>query len=229
MRKAAEAGRGTFTIISALHEVGEKMDRLFRKLENPQVTNIDVQWPGGTLVESYPAIVPDLYLGEPVTVRAHASTPFRAGESVRIVGDSPGGSWSAELSLETQHDSPGVGSLWARARIADLLDWLRRGGDGDEIRQSVVETALRHHLVSKFTSLVAVDKTPVRPAGDPLSSEQVPNRMPYGQDAAVIFGFPATATNAPLLRAVGAVLVLSALLLLVLPPGLVRRRHGPAA
>ena len=38
MRKSAEVGRGTFTTISALHEVGEKMDRLFSKIEHPQVT-----------------------------------------------------------------------------------------------------------------------------------------------------------------------------------------------
>ena len=40
MRKAAEAGKGTYTFISALHEVQEKMDTLFQKLEQPQVTNI---------------------------------------------------------------------------------------------------------------------------------------------------------------------------------------------
>jgi Ca-activated chloride channel family protein len=228
MRKAAEAGRGTFTIISALHEVGEKMDRLFRKLESPQVTNIDVQWPGGTPVDTYPAIVPDLYLGEPVTIRARASTSFRPGEAVRVVGDSPAGAWSTELLLETGQQSPGVGALWARARIGELLDQQRRGANPDEIRQSVVETALRHHLVSKFTSLVAVDKTPVRPAGDPLASEQVPNLMPYGQSGAAIFGFPATATDAPLLRRVGAALVLAAILMLMLPAGAGRRRHGLA-
>ena len=48
MRKAAEAGRGSYTFISALHEVREKMDRLFKKLEQPQVTNIEVQWPTRT-------------------------------------------------------------------------------------------------------------------------------------------------------------------------------------
>ena len=56
MRKSAELGRGTFVIISALHEVQVKMDRPFRKLEYPQVTNINVAWPGGTLVESYPDV-----------------------------------------------------------------------------------------------------------------------------------------------------------------------------
>ena len=35
MRKAAEAGRGTSTTVSALHEVEERMERLVRKLEQP--------------------------------------------------------------------------------------------------------------------------------------------------------------------------------------------------
>ena len=112
--------------------------------------------------------------------------------------------------------SDGVAALWARARIGELLDAERRGTDPDAARASILETALTHHLVSKYTSLVAVDKTPVRPAGDPLSSEQVPNLMPYGQSGNAIFGFPATATGAPALRIMGAAWLLSALLLIAL-------------
>ena len=41
MRKAAEAGKGTYMFISALHEVQEKMDDLFEKLQQPQVTDIE--------------------------------------------------------------------------------------------------------------------------------------------------------------------------------------------
>ena len=229
MRKAAEAGRGTFTIISALHEVGEKMDRLFRKLEHPQVTNIDIQWPSGTIIDGYPAVVPDLYLGEPVTVKARAATAFRPSDTVRVTGDSIGGAWFSDLSLDDEHQSPGVAALWARARIANLLDKQRRGANADEIRDAVVQTALLHHLVSKYTSLVAVDKTPARPAGDPLSSEQVPNLMPYGQSSTAIFGFPATATGAPALRLTGLLLIAAALLFLMLLPAGGKRRHGLAA
>jgi Ca-activated chloride channel family protein len=222
MRKAAETGRGTFTIISALHEVGEKMDRLFKKLENPQVTNIDVQWPSGVIVASYPSVVPDLYLGEPVVVKARASGEVRAGDLVRVVGDSVDGAWSNELALGGHPQSAGVGALWARAKIADLLDQMRRGASEDDIRGDVVETALAHHLVSKYTSLVAVDKTPVRPAGEQLDSEQVANLMPYGQSGSAIFGFPATATNAGTLQQTGLLCLLLALLLMAGP--LIRRR-----
>jgi Ca-activated chloride channel family protein len=216
MRKAAETGRGTFTTISALHEVGEKMDRLFRKLEHPQVTNIELQWPGGTLVETYPSVVPDLYLGEPVSVRVRASGAFRPGDKMRITGDSVAGAWSSDLSLAVDAQSAGVAALWARARIADLLDRQRRGADAEETRTAIVETALAHHLVSKHTSLVAVDKTPARLAGDPLRKEQVPNLMAHGQSGHAIFGFPATATDGPALRKSGLLTILAALLILMM-------------
>ena len=216
MRKAAETGRGTFTTISALHEVGEKMDRLFRKLEHPQVTNINLQWPGGTVVDSYPSVVPDLYLGEPVAVRVKALGGFRPGDSLRITGDSVAGAWSSDISLTVDSQSPGVAALWARARIADLLDKERRGADADETRAAIVATGLKHHLVSKHTSLVAVDKTPVRLAGDPLTREQVANLMAHGQSGRAIFGFPATATNGPALRKEGLLTLLAAMLILAM-------------
>ena len=226
MRKAAEAGRGSFTFISALHEVHEKMDALFKKLEYPQVTDIDIEWPSGVVVDSYPSVVPDLYLGEPVSVKAQASNTFRQGDAVRITGNSVTGGWAAELALDTSVQSEGVGALWARARISELMDRERRGGNAEELRSGILETALRHHLVSKYTSLIAVDKTPVRPAGDPLSSEQVPNLLPYGQSANAIFGFPATATSAPALRIMGAAWLLAALLFAVMLRTGRRRRHA---
>jgi Ca-activated chloride channel family protein len=215
MRKAAEVGRGTFTIISALHEVAEKMDALFRKLEYPQVTNIDVEWPGINVIETYPNVVPDLYLGEPVTIKARASTEFLPGQAVRISGDSAAGAWSRDLPLVNKGDDPGIAALWARAKIGSLQDDERRGADSETVRKAIVDTAIRHHLVSKHTSLVAVDKTPVRPASDPLGSEQVPNLMPYGQSMNAIFGFPATATEARALQLRGLAFLLTALLLFV--------------
>ena len=102
----------------------------------------------------------------------------------------------------------------------DLLDQVSRGADAGKTREAVLETALTHHLVSKYTSLVAVDKTPVRPAASALNGEQVPNLLPYGQSRNAIFGFPATATAAGTYRLSGLLLIVIALfLLLVLTPG----------
>ena len=73
---------------------------------------------------------------------------------------------------------------------------------------------------------MAVDKTPVRPAGEGLDSEQVPNLMPHGQSGAAIFGFPATATNAQMLQLSGLACLLLALLVMAGQP--LRRRFFDA-
>ena len=225
MRKAAEAGHGTFTLISALHEVNEKMGRLFRKLEQPQITDVTVQWPAGTKAESYPAIIPDLYVGEPIVIKALLENEPKQGDVLKISGNSVLGTWGAELLVDQSDASPGVAALWARARIDNLMDRERQGAAHDEIRTAVINTALSHHLVSKFTSLVAVDKTPVRPENSRLTTEQVPNLLPYGQSMNAIFGFPATATNAGAYRMNGMLLLIAGLfLLLIIVIG--RRRHA---
>ncbi len=216
MREAAGIGRGSFTTISALHEVGEKMDRLFEKLERPQVTNIDVQWPAGVMIDSYPAFIPDLYSGEPVLVKGRASGKLLPGTAVRVIGDSLAGPWTRDVLLPEDSESPGVAALWARARIGALVDAERRGADPEQTRQEIVATALTHHLVSNHTSLVAVDKTPSRSAGDSLTREHVPNLLPYGQSMSAIFGFPATATKAATLRFMGLASLLAAFIVAAL-------------
>lgn len=211
MRKAAEAGRGAYTFISALHEVKEKMDRLVRKIERPRVTDIEVAWPGGAL--AYPEVVPDLYAGEPVVQKVRLEGPPLGSDLVRITGSSAMGDWGVDLPIAAERENEGIAAVWARARIEHLLDRERQGDDAEQVRAAVVETALEHRLVSRHTSLVAVDKTPVRPSSAGLDREQVPNLLPYGQDGNAIFGFPATATGwtAPATR--GAMLLLLAALL----------------
>jgi Ca-activated chloride channel family protein len=90
--------------------------------------------------------------------------------------------WTRQLPLSggSAAPAPGIGRLWARARIDTLEDALRRNGAEEEIRPQIVETALRHGLVSRFTSLVAVDKTPARPKDEALGSTRMMNATPEG-------------------------------------------------
>jgi Ca-activated chloride channel family protein len=213
MRKAAETGRGAYTFISALHEVKEKMSRLIRKIEQPRVTDIEVAWPGEAL--AYPAIVPDLYAGEPILQTVRLAGMPRSGDLVRITGTSAMGEWGVDLPIAAEQANEGVAAVWARARIEHLLDRERQGDDAEQVRAAIIDTALGYRLVSRETSLVAVDKTPVRPESTALDSEQVPNLLPYGQDLQAIFGFPATATGWSTQLASGLILLLVAAVLLV--------------
>ena len=176
LRKAAEAGRGTQALVRNVEEVAEVMDGLLAKLDRPAMRDITLAWPGAA--EMHPARVPDLYEGEALQVVARVD---RLQGTVAVSGLRPE-PWTRQLPLSggSAVPAPGIGRLWARARIDTLEDDLRRGGDEARLRQDIVDTALRHGLVSRFTSLVAVDKTPARPAGEAMGSTRVMNATPEG-------------------------------------------------
>ncbi len=200
MTKAAQFGRGTYTAIGDVREVKEKMTALFRKLESPALTDIEVAWPAGADV--WPRVVPDLYAGEPIVVSAAYDTGAAAG-NIAVSGRRAGAVWSTLLPGTSSVEESGVGVLWARAKIDALMDAGRRGAPQEDIRAAVIDVALAHHLVSKFTSLVAVDVTPTKAMGIAASKTAVPGNIPEG-----LTGFdhlPRTATPAPLLMLAGAV------------------------
>jgi Ca-activated chloride channel family protein len=68
-------------------------------------------------------------------------------------------------------------------------------GQSDALRDAIIDVALMHKIVSRYTSFVAVDKTPVRPVDAKLASKNVPNARPAGQ-ADQPFAYPQTATPA---------------------------------
>ena len=101
---------------------------------------------------------------------------------------------------------PGIAALWARRKIEHLIDSRVAGTDEALIRELVVATALEHHLVSPYTSLVAVDKTPARSAAAALERRDIENSPPAGAQYAL--AMPQTATPAALLRWLGVIVLL---------------------
>jgi Ca-activated chloride channel family protein len=199
------------------------MGALFAKLESPVLTDIAVQWPAGSNVESWPARLPDLYAGEPVVLAA--SLASLQGE-VTVTGQRAGAPWKVTLPLSDARPDSGADVLWARRKIESLLDSVHEGHDPGEVRAAVVATAIDHHLVSKYTSLVAVDVTPSRPADAESGSAAVPVNLPDGMSYDKVFGqLPQTATPAQLHLLIGAVLLALAAVLWALArkPALVAR------
>src|SRR5262245_58112687 len=194
MRKAAEFGRGTFTHIGSTSEVKAQMDAIFRKLERPVLTDLRVEGLDGS-TEMFPLRVPDLYDGEPVVVSFKASTIPANAIIKGSFGSTP---WTTEVALKASSSRDGLSVYWARQKIATLMDQQRHGQDETSSRQSVLDVALTHHLVSKYTSLVAVDTEPIRPTDKSLVTHAMKTNLPEGQDYQAIFGLPKTATNGQL-------------------------------
>jgi Ca-activated chloride channel family protein len=185
MTKAASIGRGTFTYIGKVEEVREKMAALFAKLESPVLKGVRIDWPEGAGAETWPSRTPDLYAGEPVVVTAALE---RAQGRARVSAMRGAALWEETFLLDQPAQGSGLGVLWARDKVGSLEDAMREGASAEETQAKIIELALTHHLVTKYTSLVAIERSPARPAHADLKTAALPVNLPEGWSHEVVFG-----------------------------------------
>lgn len=203
MSRAASFGRGTYTAIGDLNEVNEKMGLLLHKLSSPVSQNLKLVTDNGQMIESYPSPIPDLYMGEPLVITAKVPDDT---ESLVLSGTVAGQSWSSSLAIKKGAEKTAIAKVWARDKIRHLMDSRVGGNPIEEIKNEIVATALKYHLVSKYTSLVAVEEKVSRPENARLQQLDVAKKLPHGMQLSSIYGGGAkTATPASLLTLLGVI------------------------
>jgi Ca-activated chloride channel family protein len=185
MTRAAELGRGAFTHIGSAQQVEERMRGLFVKLESPVVTGITAQF-SDAKADMTPMAIPDLYRGEPLVLAAKLDKLAGDVEIKGRIGDRP---WAVTLPLAKAAEGKGLSKIWARRKIADAeIARTMRQVTPEAADKTILSLALEHQLLTRLTSLVAVDETPSRPAGEPLKVSDLPINLPAGWDFAKVFG-----------------------------------------
>jgi len=226
MRKTAEIGRGSYVHIGKPEEVEEQMSALWGRIQLPALTDICVNW--GEAAEFYPEIIPDLYAGEPLWLLARLpSEPTMVG----LCGNLDGLDWELNVNgWDAAAPGPGgdnLAKLWARKKIEALEDSLMFGADPELTQLEITRLALDYGLLTRHTSLVAVDKTPRRGQDESLVQSDIPGLLPAGSTAQFA-AFPSTATGwvAQLLLSL-LVLLLATSMLVFSGSRLSMTRHSP--
>ncbi len=173
LTKLADFGRGAFTYIGSQKEVRQKMNRLFEMLESPALTDIKVNFPPEITSELARDVIYDLYAGETITAAFKMNA---LPNSLEISGKTIDGVFNKTITIDKLSNTSGVDTLWARRKIDRLTDFYNNTyaqSNKDSARRDITNLALDYHLVSRFTSLVAVDITPSRPEHEELITQAI--------------------------------------------------------
>ncbi|HIC39957.1 MAG TPA: marine proteobacterial sortase target protein [Piscirickettsiaceae bacterium] len=198
MTKLAKYGKGAYTFIGDIAEVKDKMTELFDKLESPAMTDININFPMNINAEQALGSISDLYKGEVITAVYKLNA---IPNKLSISGNTANGVFTKDIHITASNNTTGIDVLWARRKIDQLMNQYRaqyRRVDRDRVQADITNIALDHHLVSKFTSLVAVDITPTKPDSQTNITKTVANKVKAAK----------TATNSQLWMMFGLVIIL---------------------
>ena len=183
MTRAAEIGRGSHIHIGDMSEISVRMEELFNKIENPAITDLELILPKGFKAEVYPNPLPDLYVGDPLSIAIRGKN---ASGMAQITGNIGNQKWVAKIPLDQGAKQIGIAKLWAREKISNLernrVSLNPNENQKAHMDRKLLQTALNYGLVSRLSSMVAVDITPSRPVGVELGSTKLKAAIPDGWD-----------------------------------------------
>ncbi|MBN1608169.1 MAG: VWA domain-containing protein [Polyangiaceae bacterium] len=179
----SSAGKGLGVYATTREDPARAVNQFYHYVDQPVLEDLQIDWGNFSATELMPREMPDLFASHAVIL--HGRTSGTSGNPHVTVSGRIGGQ-QARLSVQVRRvpaslAGEGVmGTLWARSKIGDLEQDLWQGTDPNVARQ-ITELGLRHHLVTRFTSLVAVDRTRRVGDGRPQSIAQ-PLDEPEGVD-----------------------------------------------
>lgn len=188
----ASRGRGAVQYVrlgAAADPVEQVVETFYARMGQPLLTDVRINWGGLKVAEVSPQRIPDLFVGLPLRVFGRYEAAGRG--QVTIEGMQGGERVAIPITVTlperaTEHSAIEV--MWAKQKVAELLhpnEWQ----DSKEVIAQVTELGLQHHILTRYTSFVAVERDLVaNPTPELLQQALAAVHLPAGMRPEGLFG-----------------------------------------
>ncbi|HEY0993673.1 MAG TPA: VIT domain-containing protein [Kofleriaceae bacterium] len=191
LNQIAQVGRGFATYLNLGESAANVGEDLVRRTAFPYLTDIKIEWNGLAVTGVTPNAIPDVYAGKPLVVSGIYTRAGRAKITVSATTAGRRVQIPVEVALPDRVDAEPVSALWARKRIDELL-FLAGDSITDKTVAQITELGLAFHMVTDYTSFVAVDRTRVVAANGASKLIEQPALMPSGVNPETTLGPPSS-------------------------------------
>ena len=192
----ARVGMGEPFVITRPKEAVQKAERFRKLIQSPVLTNITIDFGEFEVYDVEPPSIPDVLADRPVIVFGKWRGRPQGDIHLRgITGDRPFMKEIHVADVEPLKTNSALRYLWARHRIALLVDYNRLRREDERVHE-VTNLGLSYNLLTAYTSFVAIDSQIRLEGGEAVTVKQ-PLPLPQGvSDYAVGNGFVAQKASA---------------------------------
>lgn len=175
-------GEAEYVLLNSSGNVVGK--KFYDRISSPVLTDIKLDFDGVQVKEVFPHEVSDVWAEKPLYIKGRYIKP--GAGTISISGFSGGKPYLEKIKVnfpENAGGSESIGSVWARAKVDRLMseDWMgaQSGSVNKELKDEIVKVALDHHIMTQYTSFVAVEEKTVTKGGV-ARTVAVPVELPDG-------------------------------------------------
>jgi Ca-activated chloride channel family protein len=188
-------------VIAKPDEAPAKAERFRSMIQSPVLTQVKVDVKGFDTYDVEPLTIPDVLAERPVIVFGKWRGKVKG--SIAVSGITGEGRFVETIDVgkvKPSQANAALATLWARHRITVLSDY-NRLRTSDKRIQEVTDLGLRYHLLTAYTSFVAIDSEVRNTDGKPATVKQ-PLPLPQGVSDYAVGGkmMPAYAPMAQMAR-----------------------------
>ena len=165
-KMAADNG-GTRNYVTPSEDIEDAVSSLFRKMNEPVLVNVGINFGGIITKELTPKNLPDLFREEQLTLlgryEGHGGTVLK----LRGVIGSEQQVFSKNVHFsELEQDNDYLLHLWAQGKIAELVDQAALGDRSDELYKEIKRLSEKYGVPTPYTSFVDADDGSLRKVYD---------------------------------------------------------------
>jgi Ca-activated chloride channel family protein len=185
----ARAGQGTAIVATNREDPAAAVNRFYHYIDHPVMEDLELEFGSLKPSELYPIQTPDLFASHPLIL--HGTFTGDVPDKLTVRGTVNGRVVRLPVSVRAlgataQNPDAILGLLYARSKVTAIEEtlWDR---DSHAAEKEIVELGEKFKLVTRFTSLVAVDRS--RTVGDGRPDKLVqPLEAPEGVDLGMAGG-----------------------------------------
>jgi len=157
LERLANIKRGRFVYVDRASEIESEVSKLAASISKPLLVDVSIDVEGPQPIRMYPRSVGDLFAEDELLVTGRLRG---AGAAKFVIKGRLGGkqvSFTRTVDVTKAPARPWVGRLWAKARVAHLLEEISLGAsEKTEMTNEAIELALAYNFVTPFTSFLAI-------------------------------------------------------------------------
>lgn len=176
----AYAGMGESFVIAKPGEAQGIADRFRKYISSPVLTDIKVKFNGFAAYDVEPKTYPDVFADRPLII--YGKYTGNPEGSIQVTGVHGEGKYSETLKpaeSDVKKENQALQYLWARERIRLIDDLGQKGMALADVSKEVTALGMKYHLLTKYTSFVAIDSEKRNTTGNTTQVSQ-PLPLPEG-------------------------------------------------